>query len=357
MMQRHSKMGARMDHPCMEDLDSLSVPLEESNSLAAMSRQGEWRLLLKCQNQSHQDSFDEMLRAIERTMIGEFKNLQAVIELQNKKISEQDEVINKILKKTNLGDAGSSKTYANVAAVKNTEVIVIKPREKQDSNVTKSDLKAKIDPKGLAIGVENMRRGEEGAVIINCTNTMAKQKIKQKVESDFGSKYSVADGVQKNPKIIIRGVEEEYIDNDDSAIIECIKEQNDLHIDESTIIEVQRKYKQKDKVDKGNIVLTVDVSLKERICELGRVNIGWRRCMAHEFFSVMRCFKCARYGHTAQKCENNVTCFNCGGSHKSNDCPDPENQQYPQLEHRQQQSALENTPRATLLRMEPTLER
>ena len=102
-------------------------------------------------------------------------------------------------------------------------------------------------------------------------------------------------------------------------IIKSLTEQNEIGVTDNSIFTVHSKYKQKGKIDKGNNILTVNATLRNKICQQGKLNIGWRRCVAHEFFTVVRCFKCARYGHVAAKCENNVTCFNCGNSHKTSE--------------------------------------
>lgn len=172
----------------------------------------------------------------------------------------------------------------------------------------------------MAIAVEQIKEGKDGAVIINCSNTNSKEKLKEMVVNELGNKYSVVDGRKKDPRIIIRGAEEEYITARDEDILEALKEQNDLEVNEHSTLSVHSKYNQKGQRNKGNIILTVDVTLKNKICELGKLNIGWRRCVVHEYFSITRCYKCARYGHIAIKCENNLTCINCAGPHRISDC-------------------------------------
>lgn len=268
----------------------------------------------KCRN------FGRKLNNIEILIQEEINKMHKIIEEQNTKITKQNELIADLLDDIkNQKECKVNETYANITK-RNTEVLIVKPREKQESNKTKNDLKEAIDPKTLAIAVENIKEGKEGAVIINCNNSSTKDKIKEKVENEMGNHYNVTEGTQKNPKIIIRGVEEEFIEGTDDFIIDSIKEQNELETEESTKIQVYSKYKQKDKVNKGNVVLTVSPGLKNKICQIGKINIGWRRCVAHEFFTIIRCFKCARYGHIAGKCENNVTCYNCAGQHQTTDC-------------------------------------
>lgn len=123
----------------------------------------------------------------------------------------------------------------------------------------------------MGVDVEHIKQGN---VIISCSNSTAKGKIKETVETQLGNKYSIHEAKQKHPKIIIRGVEEEIIDSSNEAIIDSLKEQNELNTDDNSVITVISKYKQKGKPNKGNIILSVDCSIKNKICHEGRLNDG-----------------------------------------------------------------------------------
>lgn len=275
----------------------------------------------KCQFSPIHESLSGELKNMETSLIQEIKNLYKDIRRQDEKLTDQSVLINRLINEiSEMKQPKTIETYSEIAKKKNSEILVVKPKEKQLSIKTKTDLKEKIDPTKMAIAVENIRDGKEGSIIINCNNTNSKEKIKKTVEHELGSRYNVVEGKQKNPKIIIRGVEEEFIEGNDEMIIESLKEQNEIDVNNESMLNIHTKYKQKGKVNKGNIILNVDVTLKNKIAQIGKLNIGWRRCVAHEFFTIVRCYKCARYGHIAAKCENNVTCFNCAGSHKTSEC-------------------------------------
>lgn len=44
---------------------------------------------------------------------------------------------------------------------------------------------------------------------------------------------------------------------------------------------------------------------------LKRLKLGWKISYIEEYFTIMRSFRCAQYGHIAKKCENDVACYNC----------------------------------------------
>lgn len=264
-------------------------------------------------------TYETFEKEISKRLFVEFEKIQEAI--GNRFEKGQEEIVHLLTNeiKSLSNDTKAKISYSSVTQMKPrvNEVLVVKPKEKQDSKKTKTDIKQKIDPKELAISVENIKETKGGAVIINCSNTSTKEKIKEKVKNELEN-YNVEEAVQKNPKIVIIGVEEDYINGTDEMVLDAIKQQNDLLSDDFTVL---KKYKQVGKRNKGNIILSVkNVTLKDKICQEGRINIGWRRCFVQEYFSIIRCFKCARYGHMAAKCENRETCFRCAGTHKTNDC-------------------------------------
>lgn len=248
----------------------------------------------------------------------EYSSNDLKAEMENKLEKYKNEIVQQLTYEVQTLSS-KQRNYSEVVQSKHekNEVLVITPKEKQDSNKTKSELKQKIDAKELAIAVENIKETKGGAVIINCKNKKTKETIKEKVENELRN-YKVEEGIQKDPKIIIRGVEEEFFNGTDELVLECISEQNGFDSEELIVL---KKYKKVGKRNSGNIILGVkNVTLKDKICREGKLNIGWRRCVVNEFFSVVRCFKCARYGHMASKCDNDETCFKCAGAHKTTDC-------------------------------------
>lgn len=257
----------------------------------------------KCCGKLNNDNVNNF-KAFEGFFTREINNLKSMIELQNETIKKQNETLQKLIQEINSVKGkecteDETNTFADRLKTKN-ETLVIKPKEKQQSNKTKDDLKQNIDPKSLAVGVENLIEGKEGTVYINCDSRNSKEKIRNKVENELGNQYKVMDGRQKNPKMIVRGVEEEYITEDVDIVIQTMKEQNELETTEDTVLKVLARYRQKGQQNKGNIILEVDVALQKKLRLQGKLNLGWRRCAAN--------------------CQNFITCFNCAENHKTGDC-------------------------------------
>jgi len=72
--------------------------------------------------------------------------------------------------------------------------------------------------------------------------------------------------------------------------------------------------------EEGSIILKVDEKTHELMLRREKLNIGWKKCMVFNYYSVKRCFKCWGYYHLAKNCTWQETCHKCAGSHISKEC-------------------------------------
>ncbi|MEE9605316.1 MAG: hypothetical protein V3V70_07070 [Candidatus Scalindua sp.] len=80
--------------------------------------------------------------------------------------------------------------------------------------------------------------------------------------------------------------------------------------------------------EKGEREQTTSVILYFKDTQLPeRVFLGFQSFKVQQFInSPIRCFKCQRFGHIADRCRNSLRCSKCGGNHQYSDCTreDPE---------------------------------
>lgn len=118
-----------------------------------------------------------------------------------------------------------------------------------------------------------------------------------------------------NPKIIIREVEEESIDEPDETILDAIKNKM---IWTDKILELLKNISNMDTESKYNSQCK-RCYIKRKHLWYRKMKNGVEKISGAQFFSVICCWY-ARYGHMALKCENNGTCFKCAGPHKPDNC-------------------------------------
>lgn len=254
------------------------------------------------------------------TEIKELKNiiqdLIKVVNEQKESIDNNSELINKIGNKLEI-NSGNTQTYSETLN-KNREILLIKPKNDQNNEITRKDLKVNIDPSKLAIGVENVKNIKNGGVIINCSDANSKGIMKNKVVEVMGDKYKVEEGQLKKPKIMIVGAEEDFLEMENEEVLKAIIEQNNKNWDGK--VSVVKKYSKRNKKNSTNIVIEVEPDIHVNILKTGKINIGWKKCVTYEYFDITRCFNCAGYNHKANKCTNNTACFKCGENHKTDKC-------------------------------------
>jgi len=62
--------------------------------------------------------------------------------------------------------------------------------------------------------------------------------------------------------------------------------------------------------EEGSIILEVDEKTHELMLRKEKLNIGWKKCMVFNHYSVKRCFKCWGY-HLVKNCARQETCQVC----------------------------------------------
>ncbi|KAK5642380.1 hypothetical protein RI129_008547 [Pyrocoelia pectoralis] len=180
------------------------------------------------------------------------------------------------------------------------------------STLLRKDIKKQIDPSKLAVGVNNIKNIRNGGVMISCADSNSKGLIKHKIQEVLSEKYNVEEVTEKNPRVIIVGVEEDFVNLQEEEIVASISEQNGITFGS---IKVVTKYIKKDRKNIGSIVLETDSDSYKEIIKRDKLKMGWRICNVHDHVNVKRCFKCAGFNHIAKECTNKKVCFNCAEEH------------------------------------------
>lgn len=211
------------------------------------------------------------------------------------------------------GNINNNEKKAYAEAVK-AKPIVIKPKVKQQSTKTRNEIKDKIDLKKIEVGGVQINNISEGGIVIKCNNKEDACKLLKEAQDNLGNNYVITRPDLKNPVIKIKGIHE---DLSKEEIIECIKKQNDLVLDENSKIEVKFM-----KELKNGTMVTIEVDTKtfEILMQIGKLNIGWSRCIVTEDLNVWRCYNCSGYNHKARECKNKTRCGKCAGEHPTIEC-------------------------------------
>lgn len=71
---------------------------------------------------------------------------------------------------------------------------------------------------------------------------------------------------------------------------------------------------------KNNWLIDVDMESKSMLLEKKRICIDFERYRVVEFISIMRCFKCQKFGYLVNNCSGEIHCSKCAEAHNIKDC-------------------------------------
>lgn len=227
--------------------------------------------------------------------------------------------------------AGSGQSYSEAVKEKKESILIVKPKKEQESETTRKIVKEKVNIKDLAVGITKLRKGGKGSVILGCESEREIKQLKDTVSEKLGKDFEIMEPKKIKPKLKVLNVDEDEMKLKDENLIDTIKKQNNIDGSERGFyirvvkrIDNERRggttRTRRGNKEEGSLILEVDEETHELILKRGKINIGWRKCMVFNHYSVRRCFKCWGYYHIAKNCTRQETCHKCAGNHKASEC-------------------------------------
>lgn len=207
--------------------------------------------------------------------------------------------------------SNENKSYANVTA---NEVVIIKPKNKQESKKTKEVIQKNLKPAALEVGITQLKDIKEGGVVIKCKSKEEQEKIKKAAEKKLPKTYQINAPELKNPCIKVVDIEDNLSVED---VINNIKKQNTCILHDHTDIKVKVMKKMKTKY---MAIIECDPLTYTKILEEKYLYIDWARCRVFDYVNVFRCFKCAGFNHSMENCECEIRCLKCASNHDTENC-------------------------------------
>jgi len=249
-----------------------------------------------------------------------------IIREELKTFRRELEEVKKNIQEKSTGGTGS---YSEVVKNKMKEnILIVQPKREQESEVTKKMVKEKVDIKNLEVGITKLKKGNKGSIILGCESEREMEKLRETMREKLGEDFKVTEPRGSKPKLKIVNVGEEELQLDDVILIDTIKKQN--KIDEKLYIKIVKRIvkgrsdnnarDRGERKEDGSLILEVDEMTHELLLRREKINIGWRKCLVFDYYSIKRCFKCWGYYHIAKNCKREETCQKCAGKHKISDC-------------------------------------
>ncbi|KAJ6649282.1 Neuronal acetylcholine receptor subunit alpha-7 [Pseudolycoriella hygida] len=161
--------------------------------------------------------YDERVTRNENNLKRLIEKVDDVKNLLNEKAVEKSDktrIVNSSGKK--------AKTYEEkVKMCNNDSVIMVKPKDNQNSSATENDLKKMMDP--TKINVNKWKKLPKGCLAIECVDATETEKVKNLVHETMSEKYVVSVPDLKNPRIKITGITDQLSDDE---LVNTLKQQN-----------------------------------------------------------------------------------------------------------------------------------
>nr|CAI5820052.1 unnamed protein product [Callosobruchus analis] len=234
------------------------------------------------------------------------------MDIQKKRIAE--------LEATTAADLGSDKYTVSTTAKKVTPYSY----SQAVKTVNSPCLLIKSADGSLNADINSVRVTKNG-LLIGCGSAGDLDNLKRTLQSDIGSKYNICDSTKFRPRVVIEDIPKGYTkDRGDKNKIELknnflctMISDNKLSVDENEL-KIISVFVKKSSV---NVVLECPPSQFKFLLCRGFVYIGWVRCRLEEHLNVVRCFKCAKYGHISKDCRSeNAVCHKCSENHETKHC-------------------------------------
>jgi len=262
------------------------------------------------------EEIENLFKEQNNLLLEENKSKQRIIELQtNTQTITKSKSFAEILKQDNNNVIKNKKT---------SHVITVYPKnEGMTSEDIKKEIKTKLNPIDLKIGINKIKNISRNGLIIECDSQndceLLKNEINTKISDDCEAKIPI----KKKPKIIVYNVPK-LIDNE-NIINNIIKQNNSLNqiINEENI-DQNLKFKFSLNAKNPNLqhlIFETSPEVRKLIINSNYLNIEWNRCKCADFISIIRCYNCFGFGHFKRDCTAESHCSHCASTdHNHQSC-------------------------------------
>lgn len=214
--------------------------------------------------------------------------------------------------------AGPALLLATIPAPRHA--VVIRPTQ-ADAKVDKDTVLKSLEPVLRKAKLSKVRQLGERGLLIESPSVLDISKIKDSAPLKEAG-FTARDPIKPAPKMLIYDVPSGMTDADlASELYERNLEEAGLTPDVKAYIRPRFKVGPKGKGTEHRVVEMPGAAMKA-IQTIGRVYLQYGSHRAREYMDTARCYKCQRFGHKQEKCQNAVVCGHCSAKgHKIADCP------------------------------------
>ncbi|KAJ3652768.1 hypothetical protein Zmor_018705 [Zophobas morio] len=212
-------------------------------------------------------------------------------------------------------DVTTKTSYAEAIAKNSQQTVIIKPKDKtQTVNKTKSDIMTSVDPVESSVNIGKVKNLKDGCVLLGCDDV---NRFTQLAKNKLSSTYDIREIKTLRPRIRIAGISD---DVDKDSVINYLTKQNEFIFDNSNEYRLLKYSPVKNKSDRFQAVIEVDIPTYKKAVGTGHCLIGLNSCSIFCGIDISRCFKCNGFNHSSKYCKNNLCCPRSTDKHVLSEC-------------------------------------
>ena len=186
---------------------------------------------------------------------------------------------------------------------KKTFPVQVRATETASAGETRTILKTVVNPNTSRIPVEKIRQIKNGALIVECANQEAADRLKVSISQNAKGKLTATNLTKLKPRMTLR-IENE-IPRDE--LLETIRENNEWLGEGADDAELKKHIVEKYRFGgrgRGPTTVVFEVDPETRKKLLNRpIYIDWQRAVFEDFVDLAQCFRCHEYGHKTGTCK------------------------------------------------------
>jgi hypothetical protein len=171
----------------------------------------------------------------------------------------------------------------------------------------------------LSGDVQAVRKTAKGDLLLRLNKTRAHstKELEDAVGKAIGDRAAVR-SLADSEDVVIRDLDELVTKDEVQAAVDSALEGNGATIKSLRMTQYGTQI----------ALLSLPVAKARKLCEQGKIRIGWTVCRIQMQPRLKRCYKCSEFGHIAANCksttDNSGKCYKCGlPGHKAKGCENP----------------------------------
>lgn len=175
----------------------------------------------------------------------------------------------------------------------------------------------KVDPLDTNIHLSKVKKIKNGGLLVGCSNREENEKLRQLAAEKLAADYDIKEVKGIHPRIRVVGFTEKF--TAEELVQYAAKMNTHLFADgwECSVLSITPTKRNK---DIHQAVLQLDRTTYYNVMKAGYMFVGYDCCQIYDAISVVRCFNCNGYNHSARACSKPVSCPRCRLDHAVTDC-------------------------------------